>query len=70
MAGGRIVNGIDHALVQAIRALVEQQRIANLQHESYRLREKARGRTDRDAGVLLEQADRIDAEIREALGLS
>lgn len=63
------MNAIDHALVQAIRALVEQQRIANMQTERQALRNRAIGRHDDVARQYLADAADLDGKIREAMGL-
>lgn len=58
------------AQVHATLALVEQQRIANLQAERRDLRARAIGRTDDRAMEYRQTASSLDVEIREALGLS
>lgn len=60
----------DLARLYAQRALVEQQRIANMQAERQSLRARAIGRHDAEAVRLSTDADALDAEIREALGLT
>lgn len=58
------------AQAEATLALVEQQRIANLQAERRDLRARAIGRTDDRAMEHRQTASLLDVEIREALGLS
>jgi hypothetical protein len=64
-----VANGYAHAQVHATLALVEQQRIANMQAERDNLRARAGGRTDLTATRLGEQASALDLCIREGLGL-
>lgn len=56
--------------VHATLALVEQQRIANMQTERAALRARADGRSDLAAGGMEAQAAILDLQIREGLGLA
>lgn len=53
----------------ALNALVEQQRIANMQTERDALRARAAGRGDAEAALMGQRADALDVEIRKGLGL-
>lgn len=58
------------AQVHATLALVEQQRIANIQTERSELLAHAAGRTDPTAASMLERAEALGRQIREGLGLT
>lgn len=58
---------IAHAQVHATLALVEQQRIANMQRERDELSRNAQGRTDPDAQKMSVRADALSAQIRAVL---
>ena len=64
-----ILDGI-RAVAHAQLALVEQQRIANMQTERAALRARADGRSDLAAGGMEAQAMILDLQIREGLGLA
>lgn len=57
------------AQMHATLALVEQQRIANMQTECRDLRARAAGRHDTFARTMLADADALEERIREGLGL-
>lgn len=61
--------GYREAQTLATLALVDQQHIANMQVERDVLRSQAAGRTDSEARRLGEQADVLEQQIREGLGL-